>query len=105
MFKARRGGQIRVSAVDYSSPRFFREFRTGALCDGTISCPFPRPQGASRQTCFCVKVGAGPPVWKFPVKSCDRLPGCATLKDRVSESGHVSGILERHQEHPALLRC
>ncbi len=42
---------------------------------GGIACDVLRLQRA-----FCVKPGAGPLVWKFPVKSCDRLAPGATEK-------------------------
>lgn len=38
---------------------FLREFRTGALCTSTASCPFPRPQGASLATFLLRQTGGG----------------------------------------------
>lgn len=43
-------------------------FRTGALCDGTASCPFPRPQGASLATCLLRQTGGGASGVEIPCK-------------------------------------
>lgn len=40
-------------------------------------------RGHSLRRAFCVKPGAGPLVWKFPVKSCDRLAREAHKKERA----------------------
>lgn len=48
-----------------------------ALAHGAIALPAVLSQGrrGHRLRCAsCVKSGAGPLLWKFPVKTCDRLP-------------------------------
>lgn len=47
-----------------------------ALAHGAIALPAVLSQGRRGhrlRRAFCVKSGAGPLLWKFPAKSCDRL--------------------------------
>lgn len=55
-----------------------------ALAHRAVALPAVLPQGRGGhclRRAFCVKPGAGPLVWKFPVKSCDRLARGATQKE------------------------
>lgn len=47
-----------------------------AVAHGAIALPAVLPQGRRGhrlRRASCVKSGAGPLLWKFPAKSCDRL--------------------------------
>lgn len=46
----------------------FRKNGTGALCYGTASCPFPRPQWAPLETCFLRQTGGGVSGVEIPCK-------------------------------------
>lgn len=58
-------------------------FAKMALAHCAMALPAVLSQGRSGhrlRRASCVKLGAGSLVWKFPVKSSDRLPGGATQK-------------------------
>lgn len=55
-------------AVFFPSVSLFGEIRTGAWCNSTASCPFPRPQGASLAMCLLRQIGGGASAVEIPCK-------------------------------------
>lgn len=52
----------------FPSVSLFGEIRTGAWCNSTASCPFPRPQGASLAMCLLRQIGGGASAVEIPCK-------------------------------------
>lgn len=52
----------------FSPPCLSGEICTGAWCNSTASCPFPRPQGASLAMCLLRQIGGGASALEIPCK-------------------------------------
>lgn len=84
MVDGRRGGALsEISSVKHLSQHTNLHFlslcllsENFALAHGAIALPAVLSQGCRGhrlRRAFCVKSGAGPLLWKFPAKNCDRL--------------------------------